>query len=67
MRKFANPKAIELYLESQELEKEAELLLKTGSVTANNYGDLMTEAAGLRILADDIEDGIISEEELEGA
>lgn len=67
MREFTNPKAIEIYIEAQELEKEAAYLLETGSVTANNYGELMTEAAGLRVIADDVEDGIISVEELEGA
>lgn len=67
MRKFTNPKAIELYELAQETEKEAEELIVNGRILANRYCELMTEAAGLRALADDVEDGIISEEELEGA
>ena len=67
MRNFTNPKAIELYIQAQELEKEAEELITRGSILADKYGELMTTSAGLRVLADDIEDGIISEEELEGA
>ena len=67
MRNFTNPKAIELYKEAKELEKEAESLRVIGPITSSYYGELMTTAAGLRVLADDIEDGIISEEELKGA
>lgn len=67
MRNFTNPKAIELYEQAQEAEKEAEALIVSGRITLNRYGELMTEAAGLRVLADDVEDGIISVEELEGA
>ena len=67
MRKFTNPKAINIYIEAQELEKQAEVLIVSGSTTISQYGELMTEAAGLRVLADDIEDGRISEDELKGA
>ena len=67
MRNFINPKAIELYKQAQATEKEAADLLVVGPITSNRYGELMTEAAGLRVLADDIEDGIISVEELEDA
>lgn len=67
MREFTNPKAIELYKQAQAAEKEAQELIVNGRITVNGYGDLMTEAAGYRVLADDVEDGIISEEELEGA
>lgn len=67
MRKFTNSKAIALYLQAQELEKEAETLIVAGKIMSNQYCELMTEAAGLRVLADDIEDGIISEEELKDA
>lgn len=67
MRNFINPKAIELYKQAQAAEKEAQELIVNGRITVNGYADLMTEAAGLRVLADDIEDGIISEDELKGA
>ena len=67
MREFTNTKAMQLYTEAQELEKQAEVLIVSGSTTISQYGELMTEAAGLRVLADDIEDGIISEDELKGA
>lgn len=67
MREFTSPKAVELYMEAQELERQAETLVARGSTTVSQYGELMTEAAGLRALADDIEDGIISEDELKGA
>ncbi len=67
MRNFTNPKAIELYKQAQAAEKEAQELIVNGRITVNGYGDLMTEAAGLRVLADDVEDGIISEDELKGA
>ena len=67
MRNFTNSKAIELYERAKAVEKEAQELIINGRITVNGYGDLMTEAAGLRVLADDVEAGVISEEELEGA
>lgn len=67
MREFTNPKAIELVEQARTLEEEAYGLSIYGSLSANNYGELMTTAAGLRVLADDLEDGLISEDELEGA
>ena len=67
MRDFTNPKAVELYNQAQELEKETESLMVVGSITPDRYCELMTEAAGLRVLADDVEDGVISEDELKGA
>lgn len=65
MRKFTNPKAIKLIREAEELEKCAEEALKNKE--NGNYGlsAMMTEAAGLRALADDIEDGLGMEEEEE--
>ena len=60
MRKFTNPKAIELYVLAQETEREAEELIVNGQISSNRYCELMTEAAGLRVLADDVEDGIIT-------
>ena len=67
MREFTNPKALELYIEAQHLEHEATQLIATGKILSDRYAELMTEAAGLRVLADDIEDGINSEDELEDA
>ena len=67
MRKFTNPKAIELVERAHALEEEATRLSVFGSILINNYGELMTMAAGLRVLADDLEDGLISEEELKDA
>ena len=67
MRKFTNPKSIELVEHARALEEEAAGLPIYGSLSINNYGELMTTAAGLRVLADDLEDGLISEEELEDA
>lgn len=67
MRKFTNAKAIELYEQAKALEQEAKSLATGSRITSDRYCELMTEAAGLRVLADDIEDGIIFEEELKGA
>jgi len=71
MIRYTNPKAIELLKEAQRLEdfvasKEPELERKNLPFP-NHYLDILTEAAGLRVLADDIEAGIISEEDLEDA
>ena len=65
MRVFTNPKALELYYEAEILEQEARNLIVNRTILPDRYAELMTEAAGLRVLADDIEDGIISEETLE--
>ena len=61
MREFTSPKAIDLYMEAQELERQAETLAARGSTTVSQYGELMTEAAGLRALADDIVRGYAQE------
>lgn len=68
MRKFTNPKAIELYNQAEEIENYVNSVIAEGkTLLPDRYAELMTEAAGLRTLADDVEDGAISEEELEGA
>lgn len=68
MRDFKKPKAIELIKEAQALEDfvkaEEQKLIKQGLPLLEYYCELLTEAAGLRVLADDIEDGIISEAEI---
>ena len=68
MREFKNPKAIELMQEAQAIEdyvasKEYELVEKN-LPWPEYYSELLTEASGLRVLADDVEDGIISAEEV---
>ncbi len=68
MREFKNPKAIELMQEAQALEdyvvsKEAELE-QNGLPFPEYYSELLTEAAGLRVLADAVEDGSVFEDEL---
>ena len=69
MREFKNSKARELFLESLKLDKIAQEKekqdIKELGVALNNTLDIYTEAAGLRILADDIEDGLIDEDEIE--
>lgn len=68
MRKFTNPKAIELFNEAQSIERHVASEIAEGkTLFPDRYAELMTEAAGLRVLADDVEDGVISDEELEGA
>ena len=68
---FKNPKAIELIREAEAIEAyvhaEIERLLKAGLPMLEYHGELLTEAAGLRVLVDDVELGIISEDELEDA
>ena len=65
MRNFTNPEAIKLIKEAQQIEDfvaiEEEKLKEQGLPLLDYYGELLTEAAGLRILADDIEDGVVSE------
>ena len=69
MREFKNKKAIELLKEAKALEeyveKESQKLKEQGLPLLDYYCELLTEAASLRVLADDIEDGRISEAELE--
>jgi len=68
MRKFTNTKAIELFNKAQAIEKYVtSLIAESETLLPDRCAELMTEAAGLRVLADDLEDGLISEEELEGA
>lgn len=71
MREFKNPKARELFLDSLRIDKEADRMeekeiAETGfSFGKNGSGEMRTEAAGLRVLADDLEDGFILEEEID--
>lgn len=58
MRKFKNPKAQRLYEEAEELEKFARKKLDEGVLVEHGPGEWLTEAAGMRALADDIEAGI---------
>lgn len=68
MREFKNSKARELFLESLRLdniacEKQNKEIKQLG-VALDTTLDIFTEAAGLRVLADDIEDGLIDEDEI---
>ena len=67
MREFKNKKARELFLESLRLEKIAverqKEEIEESGVTMQS-SELFTEAAGLRVLADDIEDGFIYEKDI---
>lgn len=73
MREFTNPKAIELYKAAQANEEYVRQWGEENDIDRENpyvpdmILELLTEAAGLRVLADDVEDGIISVDELEGA
>ena len=63
MRIFKNPKAKELIEKANNIEEEARRLCEEGEKSGSlGYiylvPDLLTEAAGLRVQADDIEDGI---------
>ena len=68
MRKFKNEKARELYLKSLSLDewidKKEKENRKTG-VIDDYLAEAGCYAASLRVLADDIEDGLIDEEELD--
>ena len=68
MREFKNKKARELFLASLELERWASDKEKENRKTGV-IDDYLAEAgcyaASLRVLADDIEDGLIDEEELD--
>jgi len=69
MRDFKNPKARELFLTSLAIDEarrkiEEEDIKTCGSV--DEYAaELGCQAAGYRVMADEIEDGIIDEEEAE--
>ena len=69
MRGFQNPKARELFLKSLELDKEAYEMedkeIKATGITLDTSAEIHTQAAGLRVLADDIEDGFVDENEIE--
>ena len=71
MREFKNLKARELFLESLRLDEiarktqEKEIKQLGVAIGENGSGEIFTEAAGLRILADDIEDGLIDEDEID--
>lgn len=57
MKRFKNPKAQELFDEAEELEKYAlEEIEKHGGLILDSYADMLTEAAGLRVQADDLEE-----------
>lgn len=63
MRKFNNPKAKILIKEADELEVDAKILEKRGDFADYGWGEMMVTAAGLRVMADDIEDGLVDEED----
>lgn len=69
MKEFKNSKARELFLESLKLDKIAKRKVdeevETLGAALDTTLDIFTEAAGLRVLADDIEDGLIDEDEIE--
>ena len=72
MREFTNAKAIELIAKSCWIENYVSDYEKNGVDREHAFcpdfiQEMMAEAAGLRVLTDDLEDGLISEEELEGA
>jgi len=69
MREFKNEKARKFFLESLELDEIAQERAKREmeelGVLTDSTCDIKTEAAGLRVLADDLEDGVICEDEIE--
>lgn len=70
MKEFKNPKAQELYLASLELEIEASMIAEeemkqVGCVLDNGSCEMFMQAAGLRVMADDLEAGLLTEEEYE--
>lgn len=73
MREFTNPKAKELIEKSCWMENYVREYEQKNCIDRENAFcpdfiiEMMSEAAGLRCLADDLEDGLITEEELEGA
>lgn len=58
MKKFKNPKAQALFDEAEKLEEFARKKLEEGVWVEHGPGEWLTEAAGMRALADDIEAGI---------
>lgn len=68
MREFKNLKARELFLASLKLDREAcemeDKEIKETGIAINTSAEIHTQAAGLRVLADDIEDGLIDENEI---
>ena len=64
MKRFKNPKAQELFDEATELEAIANKQLEeNGGLLLDSIGDIFTEAAGIRVQADDLEEEY--EEEME--
>ena len=70
-RIFKNPTARELFLASLRIDEETDRIEQKEmkelgcSIGMSGSGEMHTEAAGLRVLADDLEDGFISEEEID--
>ena len=60
MKSFKNEKASELYFKSLVLDS-----LATKKENANISDELKVEAVSLRIMASDLEDGLITEDEIE--
>ena len=56
MRKFKNPKAQQLFDEAEKLEEFANEKIVQGVCVEHGPGDWLTEAAGLRIQADELEE-----------
>lgn len=56
MKKFKNPKAQQLFDEAEKLEEFANKKIAEGVYVDNGPGDWLTEAAGLRIQADELEE-----------
>ena len=56
MKKFKNPKAQELFDEAEKLEEFANQKIAEGVCIEHGPGDWLTEAAGLRIQADELEE-----------
>ena len=56
MKKFKNPKAQQLFDEAEKLEQFAKEQIEKGVVIDLGPGDWLTEAAGLRIQADELEE-----------
>lgn len=56
MKKFKNPKAQQLFDEADRLEEFANKKIAEGVLVDNGPGDWLTEAAGLRIQADELEE-----------
>ena len=63
MKKFKNPKAQQLFDEAENLEQFAREQMEKGVIIDYGPGDWLTEAAGLRIQAEELEEEY--EEEME--